>query len=253
MKVRARRGSQTWYSPPHASQGRALRTSTTSHRWSKPSLSGVDPDGLGDEAVGAVAADEEAPGEGAARGGGGVGVDDLGADPSGVLGDGLDEDATVELDGRQRGHPLAEERLERRLVEHVRLGQSRRGGRGPLELRQQGVVLVEEPHAEAGLGDGREALADAEAVEDAVDLVVEVDGPRQRVDAVVPLENGDAEAALPEEDGEGEAGRAGAHDHDVVGVVHARPPPRTAVRCVPRSRPVASSTMRAVTTSPSRR
>ena len=102
------------------------------------------------------------------------------------------------------------------------------------ELGHHPVPGIEQAQSAAGPGAGQEGLADADAVQDAGDLVVEVDGAGQRVGLRVALEHGDRDAPVGEQQRGGAADRAGADDDDRirrvgavgVGVVSDRP-----VRC----------------------
>src|SRR4029077_2296069 len=70
------------------------------------------------------------------------------------------------------------------------------------------------------LGHPGEAVGDAGGLEDAPDLVVEVDCTRQWIGGGLLLEDPHPPSPLPEEDGERLPDRTVADDRDVVAVAH---------------------------------
>jgi hypothetical protein len=68
----------------------------------------------------------------------------------------------------------------------------------------------------AGLGEARQRVAESRALEDASDLVIEVDRAGERIRRGLLLEHAHAPALLPEEDGQDLTHRAVADDDDVV-------------------------------------
>lgn len=86
-------------------------------------------------------------------------------------------------------HRRAQDALEFWLVEHV--GRREAVGarlRVTLELGDGGHVRVDQAQAVSGARDVGERVGDAQIAEDAVHLVVEVDGTRLREDVLPPVE-----------------------------------------------------------------
>ena len=107
-------------------------------------------------------------------------------DPNGpvtVLGECGDLGAAAQGGGRVPGQVGPQEGFQLRLVEHVGLGVAVAAVVGvAVQLGEHGHVRLEQPQPVAGPGDRGELVADPEAGQDAVDLVVEVDRAGLRVD-----------------------------------------------------------------------
>ena len=122
--------------------------------------------------------------------------------------------------------------LELRLVEHVRPRVPVPSFvSGAVEHGEDSVVPVDQLQAAGGTRDGGELLGDAHSGDDAVDLVVEVHGPRLGVDTLPAVQDEAVDAVLPEQGGGGEPDRAGADDDHrdgigagALGTAHRRPP-----------------------------
>ena len=102
---------------------------------------------------------------------------------------------------------------------------------GAVEHGEDSVVPVDQLQAAGGTGEGGELFGDAESGEDAVDLVVEVHGPRLRVDVLPAVQDQAVDAVLAEQGGGGEPDRAGPDDDHrngigagALGAAHRRPP-----------------------------
>ena len=109
----------------------------------------------------------------------------------------------------------AQQRLELGLVEHVGLGVAVPGaGRVALELRQDRHSRVQQSQSERRPGDLRELVGDAQSIEDAVHLVVEVNRTGLGVHVGPAVEDEAFDAVLGEQGGSGDARRPGTDDHD---------------------------------------
>jgi hypothetical protein len=114
----------------------------------------------------------------------------------------------------QLGEPVAQHTLEVGLVEHVGRGEAVHADRvAAPELRHRALLGVDEPQAQCGHRDVGESLNDAEVGEHAVDLVVEVHGPGERVDVVPPVDDQRPHPVLGQQDGGADADGPGA-DHE---------------------------------------
>jgi len=129
-------------------------------------------DGGPDQAAGAVAAQHVLREDSAGLAG------QVDSDATLVLGQGHHVAASAQGDGVAPGQAGPQDGLELRLVEHVRLRIAVLAVGGiPREFGQHSQVAVHQSQSLAGPGDRGELLAEPEAVQDAVDLVVEVDRP----------------------------------------------------------------------------
>ncbi len=104
---------------------------------------------------------------------------------------------------------------------------------GAVEHGEDPVVPVDQLQAAGGTRDGGELLGDAQSREDAVDLVVQVHGPRLGVDTLPAVQDQAVDAVLAEQGGGGEPDRAGADDDHrdrigagALGAAHRRPAER---------------------------
>ena len=171
-------------------------------------------DGRAGEAVGAVAAQHGVRPHLGLGAGGEVPVAD--PRPSRPVVDLLDRDhlhVTAEGHLREFTQPLAQQALQLRLVEHVRLRMAvHLSGRIAGELGEHPPPGVDQLHAGVRPGDGLDAVGDAEVGEDAEHLVVEVHRPRQGIDLGPAVQHEALDAALGEQDGGSRPGRAGADD-----------------------------------------
>jgi hypothetical protein len=95
---------------------------------------------------------------------------------------------------------------------------------GPAEPHQGGPGGRAPLVAVDGLGDVAQVGADAARLEDAPDLVIEVDCPGQRVGLGLALKHDDGVAELTQQDGEGVPDRAVADDHNLGVGGHAGKP-----------------------------
>ena len=110
--------------------------------------------------------------------------------------------------------------LELGLVEHRRCRPAGRAVAGPAESQQRRARAVT-PFVDVGrLADRPQLVADAARLEDATDLVVEVDGPRQRVRLRPPLEHRDGAPELRQKNRERAADGPVADDGDVDTSTH---------------------------------
>src|SRR5262249_39218466 len=191
------------------------------------------------EAVGAVAADDPA----------GADLAPLAVAPGndegdlGVVGAEVDDlDAALHLDGGERACPRVERPLELGLREHVGLrpaGETR-ASRTDDEKRLAGGVppLVDV----RGLGEARDVPAQPGGLEDAGDLVVEVNRAGERIGRGLLLEHADAPTPLAEQDGERLSDGAVADDRDVEPIVHVTPAGRSRSARTTAGRPLAPAT-----------
>ena len=147
------------------------------------------------------------------------------------------------------------------LVEHVHLREPV-GGAGlgaALDLGQHPHVGVDQPKTQPGPGVRGELVADAQPGQDAVDLVVGVHRPRQRIGGFMAVQHQAVNAVLRQQRRGGDAGRAGTDDdhrhelrHRGRRVVRLRVHEYTTLlRWVPRSMAPSSVATVASTTSPS--
>ncbi len=83
-----------------------------------------------------------------------------------------------------------------------------------VKLGENAHVPVEKPQPEARPGDRRELFGDPEVRHDPVDLTVEVDRPRLRIDALPALEYQALDTVLGQQRGGGQSGRPGTDDDD---------------------------------------
>ena len=152
----------------------------------------------------------------------------------------------------------AQHRFQLGLVEHVHLREAVGAGLGAaLDLGQHPHVGVEQPKTQRRPGVGGELVAHAQAGQDAVDLVVGVHRPRQRVGSFMAVQHQALDAVLGQQRGGGDAGRAGTDDdyrHEVRkrrGAVRLRVHAYTTLlRWVPRLMTPSSVATLASTTSP---
>jgi hypothetical protein len=166
-----------------------------------------------DQAAGSVAAQHVLREDSAGLAGGRVG--DVDSYATLVLGQGYYLAAPAQGDGVVPGEAGAQDSLELRLVEHVRLRVAVLAVGGvPRELGQHAHVAVQQSQSLAGPGDRGELLAEPEAAQDAVDLVVEVDRPGPRVGRFAPVEHQALDAVLRQQRRRGQPGRTRAHDDD---------------------------------------
>ena len=85
---------------------------------------------------------------------------------------------------------LPQQGLEFGLVEHVRLREPVDALSGiALKLGQQAQIVVDQPQPHGRSGDRAEFRADSQARNDAVDLVVQVHGPRLRIGTHIPVQH----------------------------------------------------------------
>lgn len=163
----------------------------------------MDADQPPDGAVGAVAAEYQAAGEGAGGlVGHSAGVDAYRWGGQRAVGavDRVDFDAAVQVDQGMLVDPLEEQGFQVGLVEHVGPGKAVVGRLGgAAELGHHPVPGVEQAQPAGGPGGGQEGVADADAVQGAGDLVVEVDRAGQRVGLWVAFDQGDRDAAVGEQ------------------------------------------------------
>src|SRR6478609_3680952 len=130
----------------------------------------------------------------------------------------------ADLHGGLLGGGRLDQPLERRLPEHAGVRPAARPDRSAAEAQERLARAVAPLVLAARLGDRPKLGTDAEALEDAPDLVVEVDRPRQVVRRGVALDHDDPTTPLPQERGEHRADGAAAHDRNVeVGRPHAGP------------------------------
>jgi hypothetical protein len=180
-----------------------------------------------DEAVRAVGADDVAGGQGAPLAGARDPVsllDDDGERLVRLVLDGDDLPAALHRYRRLVLNQLVELGLEQWLDEEV--GGVPAGGThaGPVdELEVLAVGVAPGVHGVVGLD--RRALvgAQAEGLEDAGDLVVEVHRPRHRIERRMPLDRGDTVAGAAQQRGQHLADGAVSGDDDVVLLVHELP------------------------------
>src|SRR4029453_4685294 len=188
----------------------------------EPQVLHVDADQPPDGAVGAVAAEYQAAGEGAGGlVGHSVGVDVYRWGGQRAVGavDRVDFDAAVQVDQGMLAHPLAQQGFQVGLVEHVGPGKAVVGRLGgAAELGHHPVPGVEQAQPAGGSGGGQEGVADADAVQGAGDLVVEVDRAGRRGGRGGALDQGDREGEVGERQRAGAADRAGADDDDLAGI-----------------------------------
>src|SRR5262249_30431905 len=117
--------------------------------------------------------------------------------------------------------------LELGLREHVGLrpaGETRSSGADDQERLAGGVPPLVDVR---GLGEARDVRAQAGGLEDARDLVIEVDCAGERIGRGLLLEHGRAPAALAEQDSERLSYGTVADDGDVVPIVHVTPAGRS--------------------------
>ena len=92
------------------------------------------------------------------------------------------------------------------------------GRRVARELGEHPVGAVQQAEARHRPAARRDRVGDARVLEDAEDLVVQVDGAGQRIGGAVLLEHEDVEPPVGQQEGGGQADRAGPHhDHGRVG------------------------------------
>ena len=136
-----------------------------------------------------------------------------------VLGDAGDLDITPQHDVRIPLEVRPQHAFQLGLVEHVHLGVAVGAGlRTALQLRQHPHVGVEQSQTQRAPAVGGELVADAQAGQDAVDLVVGMHRARQRVDGFMAVQHQTRNAVLAKHGGRGDAGRAGTdddHRHEV--------------------------------------
>ena len=114
-----------------------------------------------------------------------------------VLGDAGDLDIAPQHDVRIPLEVRPQHAFQLGLVEHVHLGVAVGAGlRAALQLRQHPHVGVQHPKTQRGPAVGGELVADAQAGQDAVDLVVGVHRARQRVDGFMAVEHQTRNAVL---------------------------------------------------------
>ena len=182
---------------------------------------------VADHAVAAVAADDVARPELSVRSGrcGHVGArfDDhrsiLDADDVAVIDDGGHFGAAADRDRRQCSGPVVEHVLELGLVEHRAVRPAADAGAAESEA-QQGATLGVAPFVVVRhLGDRGELPADPAALQDAGDLVVEVDRSGERVRRRPALEHDHAVTELTEQDRQHAADRPVSHDGHVEDLI----------------------------------
>jgi hypothetical protein len=110
--------------------------------------------------------------------------------------------------------------VEAGLVEHRREGPSGRPQADAAQAEQRGPLAVAPLVDVGGLGDLGQLGADAGRLEDAADLVVEVDRPGQRIGLRLALEDGDGMAVLGQQDRQREPHGSAADHDDVAGGGH---------------------------------
>ena len=104
-------------------------------------------------------------------------------------------------------------------MEHAGAGKPLSGvARLAAELGHHSVVGVEQPQPACRSRPGQEGFADPDAVQRAGDLVVEVDGARQRVGLRVAFHHRDRDAVVGQQQRGGAADRAGADNDALVSV-----------------------------------
>ena len=171
-----------------------------------------DPGQLPDGAVGAVAAQHDPPGERPRLpGDAGVHPDRGRGERAGgiviVQPDHLG--AAAQVDQRVRLDPGEHQLFQVGLVEHVRLREPVLPDLVlPVELGHHAVPGVEQPQPAAGPGPGQEPFADADPVQGAGDLVVQVHRAGQGMGLGVAFQQGDGNPVVGEQEGRGAAGRA---------------------------------------------
>ncbi len=136
----------------------------------------------------------------------------VGADQAGHL--------RPEPDGhrRHRRDRLADRPVQRRLEEVHAGRQARAAGLVAGDPGQQLTVRGEEVQPEVGLHGGQQAVEQAQFLPGAQAGVIDVGGPGQREDLMVPLQDQDRQAVFAEQAGQGGAHRTEARNQDIYRV-----------------------------------
>src|SRR6185437_7593144 len=144
-----------------------------------------------------------------------------------------------------------QQRFQFRLVEHVGLWIPVDAAGGvAVELGECLESVVDQSQTERGSRNRGELVGDAEARDDAVDLVVQVHRPRLRVNTGPAIEDQAFDTVLRQERGGRDAGGSGPDDHDGYPLDRHAHANRTVPRWLPRSMLPSSVATDASTTSP---